>query len=358
MVQYDQNPGNLIRLDAIHTGGYNATSETITSHFTAMGQSTLGRLDLRSIGLMNDPAIFWTNANTIPGTQPNFRLNNAGEVQIWSNTNGTTNSSYTLSAVNQVYQPDNTLAKIAQFCATVRCLYVEGGGQFFGGTQRNVLKVATSTNVDLWFEAGTNSTAYGNIIFSVNSANTSVPTPLMHLHRSTNTTGSPNGTLCVGGMSCGGGALSVLGNVYITGQTYTPSDQRIKTNITDANLTIGYESFKRIRFRRYTVSPYYIPDTNDRHRTGVIADELETVLPKAVVHQPSAQFRLADGSQITVPNLKTIDTSQMDMAGWLALQRAIQKIEALEATVAAQTILMRQMQTNLCAVGFMACPAA
>ncbi len=358
VVQYANSSGDLFRMDATSAGGYDSATETITSYFTAAKLSTLGRLDLRSTGLMSDAGLFWTNANTIPGTQPSFRISNSGEILAWANSNGTNNATYPFSFVNQVGQPDGTFAKIVQVCQTIRCFNFDGGGYFFGGTHRNVMKLGTTVNTDLWFEAGSNTTAYGNIIFSVNSANTSVPTPLMHLFRSTNTTASPNATLCVGGMSCGGGVLSVLGDMYRTGQSFGPSDQRIKTNITDANLTMGYEDFKRIRFRRFKMSEYYMPNTLDRHRTGVIADELQTVLPKAVVIQPDAQFVLADGTQATVPDLKTVDTSQMEMAGWLALQRAIQKIEALEVTVAAQAVLMRRMQTSLCSVGFMSCPPA
>jgi hypothetical protein len=344
----------LFRLDATNAGGWDPVTDKITSYTTVMEVTQTGGINLRTVPGTTDDAVEWYNSG-VSGSL--FRVSHVGVTDISANTASTSNATYALSVLNVVAHPDNTLTKVAKFCGpNTRCLNIETGGNFFGGTHRNVVQLSTNVNSDLWFQAGTNTTAYGNIIWSVNSANTSVPTPLMHLFRSTNTTASANGTLCIGGMSCGGGVLSVMGDMYRTGQSFGPSDQRIKTDITDANLTMGYNDFKRIRFRRYRMSDYYLPYARDRHQTGVIADELQTVLPRAVVIQPAAQFVLADGNQATIDNLKTVDTSQMEMAGWLALQRAIQKIEALEVTVAAERVRARQMQTVLCSVGFMACP--
>lgn len=62
------------------------------------------------------------------------------------------------------------------------------------------------------------------------------------------------------------------------------SDERLKTNITNANLDICYENVKNIPLKRYTWkdSVYTNEEVSDRSKLGWIAQDIEEYIPKAV----------------------------------------------------------------------------
>ena len=62
------------------------------------------------------------------------------------------------------------------------------------------------------------------------------------------------------------------------------SDERLKENIQDANLTTCYNNIKNIKLKKYTWKDevYTIEQVSDRSKLGWIAQEVETVFPKAV----------------------------------------------------------------------------
>ena len=62
------------------------------------------------------------------------------------------------------------------------------------------------------------------------------------------------------------------------------SDERLKDNIVDANLDLCYDNIKNLKLKRYTWKDdvYTSEQVSDRSKLGWIAQEVETVFPKAV----------------------------------------------------------------------------
>ena len=140
-----------------------------------------------------------------------------------------------------------------------------------------------------------------------------------------------------------------------TTNTWTiSSDERIKKNIEDANLELCYENIKSMRLRRFEWDPEYYDSTvtKDRHALGFIAQEVLTKFPKAVVVNDKHEFNITQydesGNVImdeashlpktitkTLENFHSLNTDQIDKSHLGATQFLIQKVEALEARLAA-----------------------
>jgi Concanavalin A-like lectin/glucanases superfamily/Chaperone of endosialidase len=112
----------------------------------------------------------------------------------------------------------------------------------------------------------------------------------------------------------------------------TGSDQRIKQNIEDADPAKCMATISAIRMRRYEINSEITQNTiQDRHQIGVIAQELETVLPKAIHVQ----------ERFGIPDFKMVDKDQIYMTLVGAVQQLIkdnatqqQQIKDLLATTA------------------------
>jgi|LakMenEpi03Aug12_release.lakeMendotaPanAssembly.Ray.scaffolds.fasta_scaffold74510_3 hypothetical protein len=75
-------------------------------------------------------------------------------------------------------------------------------------------------------------------------------------------------------------ALYVNGNIFASG-TITPSDYRLKTNITDASTVTTLEKINNIQLKKYD----YIDNRNleyDSNVYGVIAQQVKEILPEAI----------------------------------------------------------------------------
>jgi hypothetical protein len=105
----------------------------------------------------------------------------------------------------------------------------------------------------------------------------------------------------------------------------TGSDQRIKTNIEDADIDICYSNIKNIKLHRFEWDSTLLPDVDDRHVIGFIAQEVQTILPKAV--KESNDYGFSD--------FKSLDTDQLNKCLFGCVQKLIVKVEALEAQVLA-----------------------
>ena len=103
----------------------------------------------------------------------------------------------------------------------------------------------------------------------------------------------------------------------------TGSDERIKEDIELANLDVCYETVKSIPLKRFAWKDSYAPADiqNDRRQLGFIAQDVETIMPKAVMQSAENGF----------DDFRTLNTDQLLKASWGALQRVMQKLEALEA---------------------------
>jgi hypothetical protein len=125
--------------------------------------------------------------------------------------------------------------------------------------------------------------------------------------------------------------LKVEGTVTATSFP-TSSDQRIKQNIEDVDPVKCMDTISAIRMRRYEINSEITKDAfQDRHQVGVIAQELETVLPKAIHIQ----------ERFGIPDFKLVDKDQIYMTLVGAVQQLIkdnatqkQQIKDLIATTA------------------------
>ena len=118
------------------------------------------------------------------------------------------------------------------------------------------------------------------------------------------------------------------GNVQNTNGSYTTiSDIKLKENIVDAGSQ--WDDLKAIQIRNWN---FKAETGHETHRQiGPIAQELETVCPGLVFETPDCD---ADGNE-TDEVTKSVNQSVLYMKAVKALQEAMERIEQLEAKVAA-----------------------
>jgi hypothetical protein len=118
------------------------------------------------------------------------------------------------------------------------------------------------------------------------------------------------------------------GDIYNVNGTYgSLSDAKLKENIVDANSQ--WDDIKQLRVRNYNFKP---ETNNSTHKQiGVIAQEIEDVSPGLVNTVPD---RDAEGNDLGTVT-KSVNYSVLYMKAVKALQEAMERIETLEAKVAA-----------------------
>ena len=106
------------------------------------------------------------------------------------------------------------------------------------------------------------------------------------------------------------------------------SDLRIKENIADANLDRCYDDIRAVKLRRFAWSEKYFKETmgTDRHVLGFIAQEVSTIVPKAV------EIKNAFG----YPDFQFLNNDQLLMSLYGAVKRVMVDKEVLESTVKGQ----------------------
>jgi len=139
-----------------------------------------------------------------------------------------------------------------------------------------------------------------------------------------------------------GYSLYATNNIYAAGGVINTSDQRVKLNIEDANLSMCYSTFQQLNLRRFQWDSNYFPSTikQDARVLGFIAQEVKTVLPKAVY--------VNDDIQTGLSSFHALNAEQINYTHFGATQYLAQKIEALEQQQqqSASTILGMQMQIS------------
>ena len=107
----------------------------------------------------------------------------------------------------------------------------------------------------------------------------------------------------------------------------TGSDERIKEDIELANLDVCYETVKSIPLKRFSWKDSYAPADiqNDRRQLGFIAQDVETIMPKAVMQSAENGF----------DDFRTLNTDQLVKAMWGAVQKLMVENEALKSRLAA-----------------------
>jgi hypothetical protein len=157
------------------------------------------------------------------------------------------------------------------------------------------------------------------------------------------------------------GAKKLSSTVWATG-----SDERLKTNITPADLDRCYEIIKTIPLKRYTWKNevYSAEQVRDRRKLGWVAQDVEAVFPKAVgtnrfaynqvyedivtpevdtdgnpvldeegVQKTKTEKRLV--SEDVIEDCRDLNADQIYAVMYGTIQKLIAKVETLEAKVAA-----------------------
>jgi hypothetical protein len=130
--------------------------------------------------------------------------------------------------------------------------------------------------------------------------------------------------------------LDVRGNIYASTGGITQSglttwtvlsDRRIKENVVKASYEKCLENVKNIELYNFNFKDNYVT-TNDRHQLGFVAQEVQTVYPKAV--EVSKMSLNACDTNGEIENILTLNTTQIDYTLYGAVKNLIEKIDNLE----------------------------
>jgi len=101
------------------------------------------------------------------------------------------------------------------------------------------------------------------------------------------------------------------------------SDERVKEDIEDADIDICYDNVKNLKLKYFKWKDEFIDDHSieDRHKLGWIAQEVETVLPKAVTTTNNDKDEIED--------FKSLNSDQIIACMYGAIQKLIEKVESL-----------------------------
>ena len=103
------------------------------------------------------------------------------------------------------------------------------------------------------------------------------------------------------------------------------SDERLKENIQDADLDICYNNVDKLRLVKYTWKDevYTSDQVSDRSKLGWIAQEVETVFPKAVEKHNMHGY----------DDCRTLNNDQIIASLYGCIQKLIQKCESRQNTI-------------------------
>ena len=126
-----------------------------------------------------------------------------------------------------------------------------------------------------------------------------------------------------------GGTTSIIiysnGNIINTNNSYGAiSDIKLKENVVDANSQ--WDDIKALQVRKYNFK-----EDQTHTQIGLVAQEVELVSPGLVTESPD---RDEDGNDLGTVT-KSVNYSVLYMKAVKALQEAMERIETLEADVAA-----------------------
>jgi hypothetical protein len=125
--------------------------------------------------------------------------------------------------------------------------------------------------------------------------------------------------------------------LYYYGGLNFASDPALKEGIVAADLGRCYDIVSQLPLRRYRYNDAYVSTfhPHDVHRLGVLATELEPHFPKSIT------YTQLEGFPSTV---RLVDTQQLDMAHIGATKVLMQRVDALEAEVAAALSTLARAQ--------------
>jgi len=140
--------------------------------------------------------------------------------------------------------------------------------------------------------------------------------------------------------------LNVNGNILATG-SITPSDERIKENIVNANTDDNLNHILAIQVKHYDYTDNYVEYCNkdDTPNYGFIAQQVEQVIPNAVKTVPfTISTQLEDGTFETIQHWDDFKIVQKD----LIFTEAVGAIQELHKIIQAQKAQIEALElTNL-----------
>ena len=127
-------------------------------------------------------------------------------------------------------------------------------------------------------------------------------------------------------------SLHVNGDMFVSSMAYTssgqttwtiPSDRRIKENIVKASYEKCLDNVNNIELYRFNFKDNVV-NTNDYNQLGFIAQEVQNVYPKAV------EVNMIKDKNGVIPDLLSLNTTQIDYTLYGAVKELIKKVEKLE----------------------------
>eukprot|EP00038_Savillea_parva_P005832 m.160206 g.160206 ORF g.160206 m.160206 type:complete len:743 (-) comp11915_c0_seq1:224-2452(-) len=143
-------------------------------------------------------------------------------------------------------------------------------------------------------------------------------------------------------------ALTVSGDVSVTGNIMHPSDLRIKEQLNPMNNQQQLDNVRALRLYEYQVRQPWAEATGrnpeNRREVGVIAQNVQRVLPDAVV-ETGANIELKDGSSID--NLLIVDKDRIFMENVGAVQELCRMSENMDLRIRELEILKESVTSGI-----------
>eukprot|EP00094_Tigriopus_californicus_P013108 TCALIF_12676-PA protein Name:"Similar to Myrf Myelin regulatory factor (Mus musculus)" AED:0.19 eAED:0.19 QI:157/0.8/0.72/0.81/1/1/11/0/994 len=156
-------------------------------------------------------------------------------------------------------------------------------------------------------------------------------------------------------------ALSVHGNIQLTGQILQPSDLRIKHNVKELDSRKQLQNVNKIKIVQYQYRPEFMEKLPDEQyselifgpQAGVIAQDVQRIIPDAV--SSAGPFTLSDGKEINdmlIVNKERIFLENIGAVRELSkmtdhLENRLSDIESAHETVAVRLSRLRRGNSSI-----------
>jgi hypothetical protein len=255
----------------------------------------------------NDPPTFNTNifnATAFIDTSETLTLNDANNLYLKK----TNPSGSGTMKMTQLLLGDSTDNSSGRFISALDSAQAVSTNKFITFGQSDTLGNQVELN---FFYAGSNSNNnrlglgfYGGELMSImRGGNVGIGTtaPAYKLEISTDSAGKPS-----------------------TNTWTVSSDERIKEDIENADLDICYENVKNLKLKYFKWKDEFIEahSIEDKHKLGWIAQDVESVIPKAVTTMNNEKYEIED--------FKSLNSDQIIACLYGAVQKLIEKNEKLE----------------------------